>query len=76
MRKNPQLDAVLAELAAAGITPWISNGGKHIRVHWKDPGGKSRLCTISGTCSDQRGPVNARAIVRRMLRRDRDGVKL
>lgn len=70
MRKNSQLEVVLAELAAAGITPRISNGGKHIRVRWEGPSGGSRLCTISGTCSDRRGLINARAVVRRLLRRD------
>lgn len=71
MRKNPQLEAVLAELVAAGIVPRISNGGKHVRVYWNDSGGREHQCTISGTPSDRRrGAANVRAIVRRMLRRD------
>lgn len=69
-RKNPQLDAVKAELAEAGIIPQITNGGKHIQVSWEGPGGEPRQMTVAGTPSDRRGPANARAVARRMLRQD------
>ena len=71
MRRNLQLEAVLAELRGAGITPQVSNGGKHIRVCWLGADGKGRRCIIASTPGDRRhGVANARAMVRRMLRRE------
>lgn len=71
MRKNPQLEAVLEELHEAGITPQVSNGRKHIRVCWEGADGQARQCVIAGTPGDRRrGAANARATVRRLLRRE------
>lgn len=68
--KNEELTVVLAELAQAGIyNPVIAKGGRHLQIRWETAHG-NRCYVVSATGSDWRGPHNARATVRRMLRAD------
>jgi Rha family phage regulatory protein len=69
MSNNPELAAVLEELAAVGIKPHVSNGGKHIKVAWTH-NGMPRIQGVACTPSDARGVQNARARVRRALKED------
>lgn len=66
---NDCLEIALSELAAVGISPEISRGGKHIRMHWK-VNGNSRSHTIPLTPSDWRSPLNSRTQIRATLRED------
>lgn len=68
--RNEELTAVLQELARAGVhDPIIAKGGRHLQVRWQTPQG-TRFYTVAASGSDWRGPRNARAEVRRMLRAD------
>jgi hypothetical protein len=58
-------------LDAAGVEPIIWYGGKHIRV-LDSPRGKRRNVTELFSASEWRAVQNARADVRRLLRRDND----
>ncbi len=66
MRRNSVLDAVLRELAAAGVKPTVVQN-RHIKVRWSHAG-HERTCMVSGSPSDWRAPLNARAWIRRQLR--------
>jgi hypothetical protein len=67
MRRNPELEAVVAELDAAGIHHEVTSGGRHLRVSWDaDAGPRTTIVAVSA--SDFRAPRNARALVRRQLR--------
>jgi hypothetical protein len=68
VRRNPVLDVVLDELAAAGIKPTVRQNG-HIKVRWMH-GGEQRTCVVPVSPSDSRAPLHARAWVRRQLRTD------
>jgi hypothetical protein len=59
-------DAV-ALLRDHGLTPTVSNGGKHIRVRWFDQGRRYTLY-VPSTPSDHRARLNSRAVLRRILR--------
>jgi hypothetical protein len=70
---NPYLAVVLEELNRAGVHhPEIANGGKHLQVRWKTPGGQPRMCTVSysPTGSDRHAAENMRRSVRQTLRAD------
>jgi hypothetical protein len=68
--RNEELDAVLAELKRAGVRdPVVSTGGRHLQVRWQ-VGAVVRFYTVSISGSDWRGPRNAAAEVRRMLKGD------
>jgi hypothetical protein len=72
MSRNPCLEAVIDELAAAAIyEPSIAtNGNGHLRIQWFH-GDELRYWTIANTPGDTiRGPANDRAAVRRILRAD------
>lgn len=70
MRRNLQLEAVLAELRGAGVVPRVLRG-RHIQVCWTGSSGRELRCTVAGTPGDRRhGVANARAMVRRMLRQE------
>jgi hypothetical protein len=68
--KNECLDAVLRELERRGIRPTVHNDRKHLLVEWDLPSGGKRQYTLPTTPSDRRAWLNARAEVRRMLKRD------
>ncbi len=70
VKRNPCLAAVLQELESAGITTPIVEAGKHWKVHWLSPSGQHRLVSISTTPSDWHADRKARAVARRILRRD------
>jgi hypothetical protein len=59
---DPELDAVLGELADHGISPEIHLGGRHPKVRWFDAGGRKQI-TVPRSSSDWRGPKNARALI-------------
>jgi hypothetical protein len=68
--RNEELTAVLQELARAGVhDPVIAKGGRHLQVRWQTSQGV-RFCVVAASGSDWRGPRNARAEVRRLLRAD------
>jgi hypothetical protein len=67
---NPCLDAVIAALKEAGVYDYrLSQGGKHLQVHW-EVNGAPKFIVVPGTPGDWRSPHNVRAEVRRMLRAD------
>lgn len=68
--RNEVLDTVLRELEVYGLKGILTYGGKHIRVDWAYPNGRSRFTTCPRTPSDHRSSLNARAQVRRMLKED------
>jgi hypothetical protein len=46
--KNEILDAVLAELKAAGISdPVVARGGRHLQVRWQAGSGSTRFYTVA-----------------------------
>jgi hypothetical protein len=59
-------DAVVL-LKSRGFVPIVSNGGRHLRIHWFDNGRRYTLY-IPSTPSDYRARLNSRATLRRMLR--------
>jgi hypothetical protein len=71
-RISEEAAAALAELQAIGINPTIDRtGGGHIAIIWRITADKPlRKLFTCCTGSDWRGPNNARARVRRMLRQD------
>lgn len=69
--RNEELDAALNELKAAGISdPIVSRGGRHLQLRWQLGNGAIRFFSVSTTPSDRRGPRNARAEIRRLLKAD------
>jgi hypothetical protein len=69
MPKSECLDVVLRELRENNIKPAVNSGGKHIAVSWYH-NTESRRFTCDISASDHRAIVNARADIRRILRRD------
>ncbi len=70
--RNECLRAALHELESAGIrNVEQAYGGKHLQLRWSVNGHIRRVYTMPATPGDTiRGPRNARADVRRMLRED------
>lgn len=66
---NELLDTAVAELRAVGIEPEVTHGGKHIRMRW-DHNGAPRFHTVPLTPSDWRSPLNNKADLRAILRKD------
>lgn len=66
---NENLEAVSAELEAAGVKFTVRNGGKHIHLEWQHEGA-ARMFVVPATPSDRRGWLNARTDVRKILRED------
>jgi hypothetical protein len=59
-------------LIAAGAKPQVRNGGKHskhIKIDWLDCHGGRCTLVVPCTPSDWRARANARAMLRRLLRR-------
>jgi hypothetical protein len=70
MRRNPDLDAALAELDAVGIRAYdVVRGGKHLQLRWT-VNGQLRLLTLPCSASDWRSERNTRSDLRKMLRQD------
>jgi hypothetical protein len=65
---NPCVRAVLNELERAGLRCSIHQN-RHVRVQWTHNGGE-RFVMVSTSPSSTNAPWQARADVRRMLRRD------
>jgi hypothetical protein len=59
-------DAIVT-LRKHGLTPTVSNGGKHLKVRWVDQGRRYTLI-VPASPSDYRTRANSRAILRRLLR--------
>lgn len=68
MKKNLCLQVVTDELRLAGVDYQVEHGGKHLRVLF-ELNGRAMLCTVSATTANWNAHYNARADVRRMLRR-------
>lgn len=69
--KAEHITAILAELRLAGARDvTVLRCARHPRVQWTARNGEPRVYVLPGTPSDRRGPANARADVRRMLRDD------
>jgi hypothetical protein len=69
--KSPCLDAVLDELAKAGIHhPQVVRGAKSYQIRWLSPCGQQRITGASFTPSDVNAPMAARRAVRQILRAD------
>ena len=67
--RNPELEAVTEQLAALGIKHATEDDGPHLKVRWWHSG-RPRVVVCAKTGSDWRGPANARALTRRLLRED------
>jgi hypothetical protein len=72
-RRNEELEAVLSELAEAGVRDVIrSQDNKHIQVRWEARGSATgpRMYVVPSTPSDVRGVQNARSGIRWILKED------
>jgi hypothetical protein len=73
MRRGSELVADAMEmLIAAGAKPQVRNGGKrgkHVKIDWLDRDGCRCTLVVPCTPSDWRARANARAMLRRLLRR-------
>lgn len=69
MKRNAQLETVLEELRAANAAPIVERG-RHVKVRWYAPTGELRLYVMPGSSKAWCGVLNARATVRRILKRD------
>jgi hypothetical protein len=68
--RNPCIDAVIAELRAAGIYDYeVARNHKHPQIHW-GVNGSRRYLAVSATPSDSYAATKARADVRRLLKAD------
>lgn len=65
--KNPCLDAVTEELDKAGVSYRVTNGGKHVHIHFGED--HEHLHVVAATPSDHRAHLNERALIRRELTR-------
>lgn len=70
MGVSEQVEATLSELAKFGIKGEVVDRGKHLAVEWYYADGRHRQTIVSRTASDWRAVLNARSVVRRMLRAD------
>jgi hypothetical protein len=68
--KNAEMKAVTIEIEAAGLDWYVNTKGRHPKVIFTI-NGRSCQMTVSSTPSDWRGPLNARAQVRRVIRQAR-----
>jgi hypothetical protein len=66
-RPNELVRDAVDVLVAHGLTPAISNGGKHIKIAWV-VGGSRHLFTISHRPRGARVRANSRATLRRLVR--------
>jgi hypothetical protein len=70
MRRGTELVVDAIEmLTAAGAKPLVRSGGKHVKIIWLDRSGHRCTLVIACTPSDRRARANARAMLRRLLRR-------
>jgi hypothetical protein len=60
------LDATIDELKQAGLAYNVEYGSKHIKI--RAAGLPMIVCSLS--CSDRRGEVKARCLVRRLIKRN------
>ena len=66
--KNEEMKAVTTEIEAADLDWWMNTKGRHPKVVFTINGQTCQM-TVSSTPSDRRrGPLNARAQVRRVIR--------
>ncbi len=66
--KNEEMKAVTTEIEAAGLDWHLNTKGRHPKVVFTINGQTCQM-TVSSTPSDRRrGPLNARAQVRRVIR--------
>jgi hypothetical protein len=69
--RNPCVEAVIAELRAAGLSFTVSDGARrHRKIRWLNAAGQTRTVVTSNSTSCQNAPWSARAAVRRILRDD------
>jgi hypothetical protein len=69
MRRNPCMDVVADELARAGLDYQIDHRGKHLKFKFA-ASGRAESYTVPASSGDrQRGFKNARAQIRRIIRR-------
>ena len=70
-KRNPCLDAALAELEDAGVRNFqLVHGSKHPQLRWSINGHPLRILTLPGTTGDWRSPRNVRRDTRALLRLD------
>ena len=70
-KRNPCLDAALAELENAGVRDFqLVHGSKHPQLRWSINGHPLRILTLPGSTSDWRSPRNVRRDARVLLRLD------
>jgi len=74
MRRNPELEAALDELAKHGIVDVTRSGRKHVKLAFVHAG-EAKLIVVAGTGSDRRAVRNVRADVRHVLSVERVVVK-
>lgn len=68
MAKNELVEITLKELARFGIKGEERPRGKHTSVVWVLPNGQEQFAIIAVSASDHRSRMNARSVVRRMLK--------
>lgn len=68
IRRNPCLDAILAEFEAYGITDYdVNQNGPHLKVRWQHQSHHNQL-SFPKSPSDWRAPFNIRSTLREQLR--------
>lgn len=67
-KRSEEVEAVLRELEAWGLEGTPECRSKHVIVRWATPGGRTFATVCAATGSDIRGPLNARAQVRRQIK--------
>lgn len=68
--RNAEMEAVTTEIEAAGLDWQVNSKGRHLKVVFTI-NGQSCQITVGRTPSDWRGRLNARALVRRVIRQAR-----
>jgi len=64
---NNLVHEAVAMLSQHGFIPNVSNGGKHIKIRWRD-GGRSYVLVVSRSPSNRHAQVKSRALLRGLLR--------
>ena len=68
MSKARSREAVERELREAGVPFEVADAGKHFKILFTRQDGRKFQVVVPRTDSDRRGPLNARALARRILK--------
>lgn len=63
---NAMMREALDTLRARGLMPIVKQGGKHVKIKWRDRG-RSYTLVVARSPSGNRAQQNSRATLRRLL---------